>query len=71
MDIKEMTKEMTKDELRELDSNIHFFIKSIGDAANKALEAGDIEENDRLESLLCELIKIRTVVYSRIQNMIG
>jgi len=71
MDIKEMTKEMTKDELRELDSNIHFFIKSIGDATNKALEAGDIEENDRLESLLCELIKIRTVVYSRIQNMIG
>lgn len=62
-------KKMTKDQLREIDSRLRFFIKSGDNAANKALDAGDIEEVDRLEAILDELIKFDGVIYSKIQTM--
>ena len=60
---------MTKDELREVDEKIRYFEKKCDDACEKALADGNMEELDRLEDLLRELIKIDGVVYSRIQNM--
>lgn len=64
-----MIENMTKDQLEEFDSNVRFFIKSANKAADKALDAGNIAELDRLEDILSVLIKLDGVVYSKIQTM--
>lgn len=61
-------KKMTKDQLIELDEKIRYFERRGNDAADKALEDGNIAELDRLEDLLRKLNDFGAVVYSRIQN---
>ena len=62
-------KEMTKDQLRELDEKIRNFEKMCDDAADKAIDDRDFEKVGRLEEIMAELIRIESVVYARIQTM--
>ena len=61
-------KKMTKDELMDLDEKIRYFERIGNDAADKALQNGNIAELDRLEDLLRKLNDFGAVVYSKIQN---
>lgn len=69
--IREKIEKMAKSELLELEKTLRYFEKKCDDTCNKVLESGNMEELDRLEDLLNELIKIDGVVYSRIQNYKG
>jgi hypothetical protein len=69
VEIMEKFERMCKDDLRNVESNLRYYIKAAGIAADNALDNGNIAETDRLESLLDELYSVLAIVCSRIQVM--
>ena len=59
---------MTKDELKNLYSNVRELEKLCDNACENALACGDMVELDRLENILHRLIEFAGIINVRIEN---